>query len=58
MDAKELTKEVISLSRWVNDNTKDINYLQQELEKQRMLISDLMVSIKMLEYERRITHER
>ena len=54
MDAKELTKEVISLSRWVNDNTKDINYLQQELEKQRMLISDLMVSIKMLEYERRV----
>lgn len=51
MDARELTKEVISLSRWVNDNSKDINYLQQELEKQRLLISDLTVSIKMLEYE-------
>lgn len=48
MDAKELTKEYRELSNRIIELEKSNKYLTDELEKLRLLVSDLQIDIKML----------
>ena len=45
MDAKELTKVVNNQSDKINELEKQVKYLTQELEKQRLLMSDMQIDV-------------
>lgn len=47
MDARELTKRMHEMENSVIEMGKEVDYLKQELEKQRLIISDLQVDVKM-----------
>ncbi len=47
MDARELTKRMHEMENNVIEMGKEVEYLKQELEKQRLIISDLKVDVKM-----------
>ena len=49
MNAKELTKIVNEQSNRIIELEKDVNYLKQEFEKQRMFIDDLKIDVQMLD---------
>lgn len=49
MDAKELTKRFYELENKLIDATNQIKYMAQELEKQRLLISDMKIDVEMLQ---------
>lgn len=48
MDAKELTEKYYKMKKTVDKLDKQVEYLTQEYEKQRMIMSDLQVDVKML----------
>lgn len=52
MDAKELTKKYHELEGKVLKMEKELEFLKSEYEKQRMLLSDLRIDVKMLEGRR------
>ena len=45
MDAKELTLVVNNQSDKINELEKQVKYLTQELEKQRLLMSDMQIDV-------------
>ena len=45
MDAKELTKVVNNQSDKINELEKQVKYLTQELEKQRLLMNDMKIDV-------------
>ena len=49
MDAKELTKAYIKLEHEYMETKKTVDYLEQEVQKLRMQVNDLMIDIKMLQ---------
>ena len=49
MDARELTKAYIKLENEYMETKKTVNYLEQEVQKLRMQVNDLMIDIKMLQ---------
>lgn len=48
MDARELTKRMHEQENKTIDHQKRIEYLEQELEKLRLIIDDLKIDVKML----------
>lgn len=48
MDAKELTKEFSKQQRQIDELQKAVKYLEQEVEKLRMLMDDLKIDVEML----------
>lgn len=49
MDAKELTKVINNHSDRITELEKTVKYLENELQKQRMLIGDMRCDIMELE---------
>lgn len=49
MDAKELTVKYHELSDWRHEAIKQIEFLEQENEKIRLQLNDLMIDVKMLQ---------
>ncbi len=49
MDARELTKMFYQSQDRIIELEKQVSFLMQELEKQRVLMSDLQIDVKMLE---------
>lgn len=49
MDARELTKRYYDILERLEDLKKEVDYIHQEQEKQRMILEDLKIDIKMLE---------
>ena len=45
MDAKELTLVVNNQSDKINELEKQVKYLTQELEKQRLLMDDMKIDV-------------
>ena len=50
MDAKELTKKYYDLENRYTETKKQVEYLTQEFEKQRLIIEDMKIDLKMLEH--------
>jgi len=48
MDARELTKKCIEQENRIFKLEKQVEYLVQEFEKQRLLIDDMKIDVKML----------
>lgn len=48
MDAKELTKKVQDQENRIFKLEKQVEYLTQEYEKQRLLMQDMSIDVKML----------
>lgn len=48
MDARELTKRCHALENEVMELKKEIKYLTQEMEKQRLKMSDMEMDLKQL----------
>lgn len=48
MDARELTKRCYALENEVMELKKEIKYLTQEMEKQRLKMSDMEMELKQL----------
>ena len=53
MDAKELTKKYIDMENRVIYLEKQVSYLTQELDKQRLLMNDLKIDVQMLQNSKR-----
>jgi hypothetical protein len=49
MDARELTKEYIDIKDRVIKLERQVSYLTQELEKQRLLMDDMKIDVQMLQ---------
>ncbi len=49
MDAKELTKKVTEQNNKIFVLEKKVEYLTQELDKQRLIMSDMVMDVKMLQ---------
>lgn len=49
MDAKELTRVVERQQNDIYELKKQINFLTQEFEKQRLFIEDMKIDLKMLQ---------
>lgn len=52
MDARELTKKVIEQENRIFMLEKQVEYLTQEFEKQRLFIDDMKIDVKMLQSRR------
>ena len=52
MDARELTKKVIEQENRIFMLEKQVEYLTQEFEKQRLIIDDMKIDVKMLQNRR------
>ena len=52
-DAKELTKLMEDTRNRVRELEKQVEFLTQELEKQRILIDDMKVDVQMMQRARR-----
>lgn len=52
MDAKELTKVVDRQSNTIAELKKQVEYLTQELEHQRIIINDMKIDVQMLQRAR------
>ena len=48
MDARELTKKVTEQDNKIFILEKKVEYLTQELEKQRLIMDDMSIDVKML----------
>lgn len=48
-DARELTKQMENTRERLFLAEKEIEYLKQEFEKQRLIISDMQIDMKMLQ---------
>ena len=48
MDARELTDKYHKMSADISEIKKQVEYLTLEVKKQRMLLDDLKIDIKML----------
>lgn len=48
-DARELTKQMENTRERLFLAEKEIEYLKQEFEKQRLIISDMQIDVKMLQ---------
>lgn len=53
MDAKELTKKYNEQHNQIRELTKQVEYLTQELEKQRLILDDMKIDVQMLQQSRR-----
>lgn len=53
MDARELTKVVNELTGKVDEQSKQIRYLTDEMEKLRMMVKDMSVDVKQMTNPRR-----
>lgn len=49
MDARELTKAYVKFENEYMETKKTVDYLEQEVQKLRMQVNDLMIDIKMLQ---------
>lgn len=49
MDAKELTKVVEKQTNEIYELKQKVDFLNQEFEKQRMLLDDLRVDVQMMQ---------
>ena len=49
MDARELTKQMYAQQNITNEHEKRIAYLEQEIEKLRMVVDDMKIDIKMMQ---------
>ena len=49
MDARELTEKYHKMSADISELKKQVEYLTLETQKQRMLLEDLKIDIKMME---------
>ena len=52
MDARELTKKVQEQESRIYHLEKEVEYLSQELQKQRLLLNDLDIDVHMLQNRR------
>jgi len=52
MDARELTKVVDRQSNDIRELKKQVEYLTQELEHQRIIINDMKIDIQMMQRSR------
>jgi hypothetical protein len=52
MDARELTKKVTEQDNKIFILEKKVEYLTQELEKQRLIMDDMSIDVKMLTQRR------
>ena len=53
MNAQELTKIVNRLTNEMPDIKKEVEFLKQDLEKIRRMVSDMEIDIKLFEYSKR-----
>ena len=51
-DARELTKQMENTRERLSLAEKELEYLKQEFEKQRLIISDMQIDVKMLQNRR------
>ena len=49
MDARELTKKVTDQENRIFHLEKEVEFLSQELQKQRLLLNDLDIDVHMLQ---------
>lgn len=49
MDARELTQVTNKHANEIYELKKQVDFLRQEFEKQRLIISDMQIDIKMLD---------
>lgn len=49
MDARELTKIVMQFSNDIIDLKKEVNYINQQLQKLRVVVADLQIDVKMMQ---------
>lgn len=49
MNAQELTEKYLKDHQRLSDLEKEVEYLKQEYEKQRMILNDALIDIKMLQ---------
>lgn len=49
MDARELTKKVTEQENRIFVLEKQVEYLTQEFQKQRLIIDDMQIDVKMLQ---------
>ena len=49
MDARALTKIVMQFSNDIIDLKKEVNYINQQLQKLRVVVADLQIDVKMME---------
>lgn len=49
MDAKELTKKVTEQENRIFVLEKQVEYLTQEFQKQRLILDDMSIDVKMLQ---------
>lgn len=52
-DARELTKLMEDTRNRVNELEKQVEYLTQEYEKQRLIMDDMKVDVQMMQRARR-----
>lgn len=48
MDARELTKFINQLSNNVIDMKKEMDYMNQQLQKLKVVVADLQIDVKMM----------
>lgn len=48
MDARELTEKYYKMSGEITELKKTVDYLEQETQKLRRIVSDLQIDIKMM----------
>lgn len=53
MDAKELTKKYYEEKYRADELEKKVNWMEQELQKQRLILDDLKIDVQMLQNSRR-----
>lgn len=54
MDAKELTKKVTEQENRIFVLEKQVEYLTQEFQKQRLILDDMSIDVKMLQKGRQV----
>lgn len=53
MDAKELTQKYYALTNEFVEVKKQVEFLTQEFEKQRLIIEDMKIDVQMLSRQKR-----